>query len=167
MARLLANGQLALLGSQNGIPGVPDYGSVGVWNFATNSLVLYGDHFLNPSAQQNCVSNIRAFTLTGDRTRIVMGGVGANVDICTLDPATGQEMATQSGSGNFHFILATPDGNSLLIPSSNNSTGTIRVFNARNLTLTSTFAIAGDISSSATMMVSPDSKTIYMASAAN
>lgn len=167
VVRLLASGQMALLGNPGGIPGVDGFGSVAIWNSATNSIVLYGDPFLTPGAQRNCVRNIRAFTLTGDRSLVVMGGVGSNGDICTLDPATGQELTTQSGSGNFHFILATPDGNSLLIPSANNSTGTIRVFNSRNLTLTSTFSIAGDISSSATMMVSPDSKTIYMASPAN
>jgi len=61
-ARILANGELALLGSQGGISSVDGYGSVAVWNPSNNAITVYG------GSSPFCVMNIGAFTLTGDRS---------------------------------------------------------------------------------------------------
>jgi hypothetical protein len=61
--------------------------------------------------------------------------------------------------------VPTPDGSSLLIPVYGESAGSanaVEVFNAKTLTETSSFPVAGAISSNASMVVSADSKTLYM-----
>jgi len=155
-ARVLSNGELALLGSQGGIPGVDGYGSVGVWNPVSNSLTVYG------GTSAWCVGGIGAFTLTGDRSLIVVGSIDSDGTLCTLNPATGQLNQVAGVRPFFYTVAPTPDGKSILVPIYTGLTGEIVVYNAQTLTQTATFPVAGDISSAASMIVSPDSKTLYM-----
>jgi hypothetical protein len=151
-ARVLANGDLALLGSQGGIPSVDGYGSVAVWNPSTNSITVYG------GSSPFCVTNIGAFTLTGDRSLIVVGSIDSDGTICTLNPTTGQQTSATGAQGILYHVAATQDGKSLLVP----MYGTIAVYNAQTLAQTATFSVAGDTSSGASMIVSPDSQTLYI-----
>jgi hypothetical protein len=73
--RVIAGDEFALLGGQGGIPGVDGYSSIGVWNPSTNALTAY-----------NNFSHLGAFTLTGDRSLIVVGGLQSPGSFCTLDP---------------------------------------------------------------------------------
>ncbi len=59
------------------------------------------------------------------------------------------------------MVAPTPDGKSLLVPDYT-SGGTILVYDAKTLTQTSSFPVAGDTSSAASMIVSADSTTLYM-----
>ena len=60
---VLANGELALFGGSQGVP-VDGYGSIAVWNPSNNSMTDYTGF---------CANSIGAFTVTGDRSLIVVG----------------------------------------------------------------------------------------------
>lgn len=144
--RVLASGALALLGAQGGLPGVDGYGSIGVWNPSTNALTV-----------NNNFSHIQGFTLTGNRALIVFLSGG----LCTLDPGTGNSACADLSNFGVHYSVATtPDGKSILVPYY--SPGQVVVFDAKSLTRTSSFAVNADTSAAASMIVSPDSKTLYM-----
>lgn len=146
--RVLADGELALLGN-GAVPfsALDGFGTVGIWNPSTNALTVYQ------------FSHIGAFTLTGDRSLIVLGIILSPASFCTLDPGTGNTNCASAPS--FAYSLATtPDGKSIILPDF--STGQVHVFNARTLMQTFTFAVSGDLSSAGSMIVSPDSKTFYI-----
>ena len=122
------------------------YGSIGVWNPSTNALTVY-----------NNFSHIQGFTLTGDRSLIVFLTAG----LCTLDPATGKSACADLTNFGVHYsVAATPDGKSILVPFY--SPGQVAVFDAKSLTRISSFAVNADTSAAASMIVSPDSKTLYI-----
>lgn len=154
-ARVLSNGEIALLSSPGGVPGPYGYGSVAVWNPSSNSITVYG------GSSQFCVRNIGAFTLTGDRSLIVVGSADSDGTLCTLNPITGQQNSV-AGVREFLFnVTPTPDGKSLLIPIYG-SNPEVEVYSTQTLTQTATFSVSGDTSSGASMIVSPDSQTLYM-----
>lgn len=153
-ARVLANGDLALLGSAGGIPSVDGSGSVAVWKPATNALTVYG------GSSQFCVRNIGAFTLTGDRSLIVTGSIDSDGTLCTLDPITGVQNSVPNVREFIYKIAATPDGKSLLVGDYNPQQ--IVVLDSKTLRQTNSFPTVGDTSSAASYIVSPDSKTLYI-----
>jgi WD40 repeat protein len=116
--------------------------------------VLYGGQ------SQFCVRNIGVFTLTGDRSLIVVTSIDSDGTLCTLDPVTGKQTAVASGREFVYQVTPTPDGKSLLLPIY--PSGQIAVFNAHTLAQTSTLTVSGDTSSAASMIVSPDSSTLYI-----
>jgi hypothetical protein len=59
-----------------------------------------------------------------------------------------------------YSLATTPDGKSILLP--DGCTGQVVIYDAKTLTQTAAFAVNGDLSSAASMIVSPDSKTLYM-----
>lgn len=149
--RVLANGELALLGGPGSAP--DGFGGVAVWNPSSNAITTYG------GTSPFCgVRYIGAFTLTGDRSLIVVGDADTGT-LCTLNPVTGQQNSVPSRSGTLDSVAATPDGTSLLVSIYQGLTGQIAVFNAQTLTRTSIFSVAADTSS---MIVSPDSQTLYI-----
>jgi hypothetical protein len=152
--RVLANGDLALLGSAGGIPSVDGSGSVAVWKPATNAITVYG------GTSQFCVRNIGAFTLTGDRSLIVTGSIDSDGTLCTLDPTTGVQNSVPNVREFIYKIAATPDGKSLLVGDYNPQQ--IVVLDSRTLQQTNSFATVGDTSSAASYIVSPDSRTLYI-----
>lgn len=156
--RVLASGKLALLdGSGNSIDG---FGGFAVWNPSDNSIIQYGSG-VGGSSVPNCVRNIGAFTLTGDRSLIVEGSIDSDGTLCTVDPATGQQTEVSSGREFLYAVTPTPDGKSLLIPDYTTG-GSILVLDAHTLTQTSSFPVVADTSSAASMIVSADSKTLYI-----
>ena len=156
--RVLANGELALLGYPGGYQSntlgyASGYESVGIWNPANNSMMVYS------GSTSFCSTSIGAFTLTGDRSLIVVTSSPARVPaLCTLNPVTGQQNSLSTGLGSLEHVIPTPDGKSLLMP----IFGNVEVLNAQTLAQTAIFPVAGDTSSAASMIVSPDSKTLYM-----
>ena len=168
VVRVLASGDLVLLGGQGGIPSVDGYSGFAIWNPTSNSIQMYGSSAFALSATllPNCVGNIGGFTLTGDRSLIVEGSIDSDGTVCTVNPATGQESQfVPSGQAVLGAITPTPDGSSLLIPVYGEGTGTantVQVINAKTLTETSSFPVLGDTASDASMLVSTDSKTLYM-----
>jgi hypothetical protein len=168
VVRVLANGNLVLLGGQGGIQNVDGYGGFAIWNPTGNSIQMYGSDGFGQTLTPlpNCVRNIGAFTLTGDRSLIVEGSIDSDETLCTVNPATGLEsQVVPSGQAILRALTPTPDGSSLLIPVYGEGTGaanTVQVINAKTLTETSSFPVAGVTSSAASMVVSADSKTLYM-----
>jgi WD40 repeat protein len=162
IVRVLANGKLVLLGGQGGYANVDGYSGFAVWSPADNSIQIYGGINVGPliTSLPNCVGTIGAFTLTGDRSLIVEGSIDSDGTLCTVDPATGAENIITSRAF-LTLIAPTPDGKSLLV-TDYTSGNIIRVYNAKTLIQTSTFSTVGDTSSAASMVVSPDSKTLYM-----
>lgn len=156
--RVLANGKLVLLAA--GGNSVDGSGSFAIWDPSDNSIVLYGSSL--PGSLPNCV-RIGAFTLTGDRALIVEGSIDSDGTLCTIDPVTGAEHQVASGREFLYMVTPTPDGKSLLVPESASSgAGTILVFDSRTLMQTSSFPVAADVTSAASMIVSADSKTLYI-----
>jgi hypothetical protein len=157
---VLANGDLALFGSPRGVLG-DGYGGVAVWTPGNNSMTDYTGF---------CANSIGVFTVTGDRSLIVVGsGPEAGPAFCTLNPVTGQQnfMSTaQDNTYNLREVAPTPDGKSLLFPirvsTSAGFAGQVAVVAPQTLQQTSIFSVAGDASSAASMIVSPDSQTLYM-----
>ncbi len=165
VVRVLASGDLALLGGQGGIPSIDGYTSFAIWKPTSNSIQIYvglqqpGNHL------PYCVGG-GVLTLTGDRSLVVLAPNADGAPLCTFNPATGQEsQVVPNGQANLTAVAPTPDGSSLLVPIYGAGTGTantVQVFNAKTLTETSSFSVLGDTASDASMLVSPDSTTLYM-----
>ena len=153
--RVLANGELALMGNQGSVPSTDTYSSVAVWNPSSNAITTYG------GTSPFCVEKIEAFTLTGDRSLMIIGGTTYGGVLCTLNPATGQQTSV-SPPGDFAGMATTPDGKSLLLPVYGGTTGQVVVLNAQTLAQTSIFSVAGDTSTDASLIVSPDSQTLFI-----
>jgi len=165
IVRVLASGKLAMLGGAGGIVGVDGYSKLGVWDPATNALAVYVGGGQLPSGPPSnlCVSNIGTFTLTGDRSLIIVGSIDSDGTICTLNPSTGKQVAAQSGREFLQNVAVTPDGKSILIPSGYTAiSGAISVLDTQTLSKTATFPVLGDVGGDSNMIVSPDSKTLYM-----
>ena len=158
--RVLANGNLALLGGQGGIPGVDGYGGFAIWSPTDNSITIYGAG--GPPAS-NCTSagHIFELTLTGDKTSIVLS---AGNSLCTLNAATGQvNFAPVVGFP----IAPTSDGKSLLVLQPGGATPTsppaqILVLDARTLSQTATIQLTAYTTDTTAMFVSPDSTTVFI-----
>jgi len=158
--RVLANGSLALLGDAQGVE-VDGYGGVAVWNPGDNSLTDYTGF---------CSSSTGIFTVIEDRSLIAVGsGPESGPAFCTLNPVTGQQSFLSTAQLNAYRtsdVAPTPDGKSLLFPMTNSTStgfaGEVAVIDSQTLQQTETFSVAGDTSSAASMIVSPDSQTLYI-----
>jgi hypothetical protein len=113
---VLADGQLALLGSFGSLDGSPGFA---IWDPVSNALTLGG------------CGNIGAFAVSGDRTKVLSGSIDSDGTLCSYDPRTSQ---TVSGSfGTFLTkIMPTPDGTKFLVGGNGNGgvgvydTGTVQ-----------------------------------------
>ncbi|MGB8260767.1 MAG: hypothetical protein WCE75_10475, partial [Terracidiphilus sp.] len=157
---VLASGKLVLLGGPVTIDGALGFA---VWDPKSNAIVFYGSAPFGSGAPAlpNCVA-IGAFTLTGDRKKVVEGSILSDGTLCVLDPDTGSYITAASGREFVVSVFPTPDGRSILLPVANNNGNAVTVFDAATLNPTGTFPILGDTSSAASMLVSPDSKTLWM-----
>jgi DNA-binding beta-propeller fold protein YncE len=156
----MANGELALLGGQGGIPGVDGYSGFAFWNPVNNSIQTYG----SGHSVRSCADGgyIFTFAATGDRSLLVLenqnlSGTTAS-EICTISPVTGQ---TNSVSTAGSPVTPTPDGKSILVLQYGIQ-ATMIVLNAQTLTQTASFPV-GDFSAGTYVVVSPDSSTVYLA----
>ena len=158
--RVLANGNLALLGGQGGLPGVDGYGGFAIWNPTDNSITIYGSGGLNAN---NCTSagHIFEFTLTGDKTSIVLS---AGNSLCTLNTTTGK---VNSAPIVGFPVAPTPDGKSLLVLQPGGATSTsppaqILVLDAGTLSQTAIIQLTAYTTDTTAMFVSPDSTTVFI-----
>lgn len=149
IVRVLSDGRLALLGAQGGIPSVDGYGAVVAWNPSTNQIQTY------PGQP---VGHIDTFTLTGDRARIVLAPVGGG-SVFLLDPTTGTVAETGNLSNQLTSIASSPDGKSVAVVGGLG----ITVLDGTTLAQKNTFALSGgDVSSEQSMIIGPDSQTLYI-----
>jgi YVTN family beta-propeller protein len=152
-ALVLSDGQLALIGSYNGIDGAP---SIAVWNPADNSITIYGefgDGQGTPFPCGNFQGSLFGFALSVDRTQILVGNGGA---LCAMNPSAGTGNFISSGS-SLH-IVTTPDGKYIILP---NGSGGVAVYNTRTLAVVAQFNILGDTSNASGFFVSADSTTLF------
>jgi hypothetical protein len=119
--RVLADGQLALLSGQGGIPAVDGYAALGIWNPATNALEQYGSSYGNIQDPSNnppicgSLENIAQLAVTADRTKVLLSSNASDGTLCLFDPVSlTQHLVQASNSGP---ILVPPDGNEILIAS--------------------------------------------------
>jgi len=169
--RVLADGQLALFGDEPGYGVGEGWDGFAVWNPSDNSISEYDTGYAAASFPPAWVTDycpesggVGGFTLSGDRTHIITGGIDPSGPLCSFDVATGQTAEATGYGWGFHLV-ATPDGNSLLQmgePGGNGGTAMIYVYDPATLNLKSSFPVAGIGSSDATMMVSPDSTTVWI-----
>ena len=154
--KTLANGKLALLGGQGGIPGIDGYSSFAIWNPFDNTIASYGGSI------PNCIvdGHIFGFTVTGDRSLVV---VTAGSSLCTFNPVTGQFSSVNVVGSQ---IAATPDGKSILMIQSGNlasqfgQPSQVFVYDSRTLSQTAAFTVTD--MDPALLVVSSDSRTLFI-----
>jgi hypothetical protein len=153
-ALVLADGRLALLGGQGGIPSVDGYTSFALWSPTDNSITAY-----TPAA---CVpmGNIGVFTRTPDRTKLVIASIDGDDTLCELDITTGTSIHT-AGPGFIWRVTISPDGNLIILPTGPQYSGQAVVYDAHTLAQIAQFNVSGDTSSSSGFFVSADSKTLF------
>lgn len=167
-ALVLANGDLALLGGQGGIPSVDGYYGFAIWNPSDNSLTVYGD---GNDAANNCTDlGTFDFILTSDRTTIIL--LRGNL-LCTLNTSTGQvNSASIAGLSpdliTGYLMVPTPDGRDLLVLQPGGAVpgvppAQILVLDANTLAQKSSIQLSTYTTAATTMFVSPDSTTVYIA----
>jgi hypothetical protein len=160
---VMADGRLALLGEQGGIPSVDGSTGIAIWSPTTNSITIYGSaNSLNSGGiptQPLCpMGNIGGFTRTADRTSVLLGSIDSDGTLCEIAESTGQTQYVV-GSGSSMHIAVSPDGNYLALPGAN---GSVTLFNPRTLTLGLNFPVSANVSPGGGMAFSPDSKTLYI-----
>jgi len=163
--RVLADGRLALLGGQGGIPGVDGYGEFAVWNPANNSITTFGGGVAIPCGQ--LAGGISEFSVTGDRSLVLLV-IGNGNRVCTIDPITGaaNSFVSENGFGGYP-VVATSDGKSILAlqwgtVGSGNPPPQVVVLDAKTLAQKSTITLTADSTSTSAMITSADSKTVYV-----
>lgn len=163
--RALADGRLALLGGQGGIPGVDGYAGFAVWNPTDNSISTFGGGVALPCGQQ--AGGISGFSVTGDRSLVLLD-VGNGNRVCTIDPVTGaaNSYVAPNGFGGYP-IISTPDGKSILALQwgrigDGDPPPQIVVLDAKSLTQKLTIPLATDFYRDSAMIASADSKTVYV-----
>jgi len=164
-ALALANGNVALLGAQGGIPSVDGSTSFAVWNPITNSTAIYtsvyGSGQLNGlPASVVCggfMGNIGGFALTADRTKVIVGSIDSDDTLCEVDASSGQDTYVAATAYPIKIAIS-PDGRYLALPSSSQ----VLLYDASTLQNLTSFPVAGDTSSVADLMFSADSQTLYV-----
>jgi len=149
--QVMANGELALLGGQGGIPSVDGYSSFALWNPVDNSIEINGGR-----ANRHTCANagyIFGFTATGDRRLLVLSS-GNN--LCTIDPVTDE---VNSANIVGFPVTPTPDGKSLLVLQYGIAAQML-VVDPQTLLQTGSFPVVGP--SGANVVISPDSRTVYI-----
>jgi WD40 repeat protein len=156
-ALVLADGRLALLGQQGGIPSVDGSASFAVWNPVDNSFTPYAGLIGGTCGSQ--MGNIGGFSRTVDRTKIILGSVFSDGTLCEVDETTGLGLHTTAPSFSMNRLPLSPDGKYIILPS---YPGNAVVFDAHTLAKISEFPVSGDTSSAAGFVISADSKTLFV-----
>lgn len=167
-AHVMADGTLALLGGQGGIPSVDGYAYFAVWNPADNSMQTFipqsgtGTYWGVVAAQPaGCVGmgNIGEFTLSADRTKILLGSIFSDNTLCSFDPSTRdvRYVTVPSVSIGLGSILVPPDGDEIISPSGT----TVTIYDSTGLYQTDQFQLAGG-SGDFAFILSFDGSTLYV-----
>jgi WD40 repeat protein len=160
---VLADGRVALLASQGGIPSVDGSPGFAIWNPNDNSIVIYGNGgVFGEPFQSDCAGNIGGFSRSGDRTRVLVGSIDSDTTLCSLDVATGAMIyITAVGTFSTNKITVSPDGNYLALRDGFPG-NQVALYNPRNLNLIAQIPVNGDVSSASGIAFSADSKTLYV-----
>jgi hypothetical protein len=163
---VLSNGSLALLGSAGGIPSVDGSASFAVWNSTNNSIMIYASTYgagqlNNVPVTSVCgpLGNIGGFTLTADRTTVIVGSIDSDGTLCEVNASTGQDNYVAGGASFINKIVTSPDGNYIALPIYPDQ---VELFNAHSLAKVSQFAVSGDTSSASSLVFSADSQTLFV-----
>ena len=156
---VLADGRLALLGARGGILGVDGAASAVVWDPTANSLDTGTNGSVCP------IQNIGAFSVTGDRTRVLAATVdegGAGEAVCSYNAATKQLTMGAFPPPTFvRQIIPTPDGTRFFLTSNLNG---VAVFDAQTLQLLGqiTGPSPGLPNAPSGAVLSSDGKTLFL-----
>jgi IPT/TIG domain len=164
-ARVLADGRLALLGGQGGIPAVDGYSTVVVWNPATNDFVQFGDNINSVTNSGNVQPlcggfagiHIGEFALTADRTQILVSSADSDGTLCMFNPDTGAYLEHQANDNK--PIMTPPDGKEIIAANSNQVT----VLDSTTLQQLDQFQVGGN-TGSFNYVLSQDGNTLYAVS---
>ncbi|MBZ5661313.1 MAG: hypothetical protein LAO08_12980 [Acidobacteriia bacterium] len=146
-ARVMADGRLAVLGGQGGIPFIDGFSDFGVWNPADNTLQTYASYYgstetgVTNAPVCSFLENIAEMALTADRKRILLGSADSDDTVCAFDPSTGSQVTVQAyvQAIGIPQILAPPDGKEILIPSGS----TVTSYDATGLFQLDQFQVGG------------------------
>jgi WD40 repeat protein len=150
--RALADGRLALLGGQGGIPEVDGYASLAIWNPADNSFEEYTTQYhasSNTPGQVICGSliTIAYLAVTPDRTKLMLGSPDSDATVCQFDPSSGNSR-TVTAPGELYSgassVFLPPDGKEFLTTAQ----GSVYVYNSATMQLQDQFTIADMVTSS-------------------
>jgi hypothetical protein len=162
-ALVLADGRLALLGEQGGIPSVDGSTAIAFWDPTTNAITIYGSvNAINSGViptQPLCpMGNIGGFSRTADRTSVLLGSIDSDGTVCQITESTGQKQSF-AATGSPAHIAVSPDGNYLAFQGVNQS---VTLYNAHTLTPTLNFPVSQNVSANEGMLFSPDSTRLYI-----
>ena len=152
--RVLADGQLALLGGQGGIPGVDGWTQLAIWNPVDNSF------FIAPRGSSGASLGGVEFALTADRSKILLGSGLSEAALISYDPVTDAQriVATDFLGIGLHSMMTPPDGAEILVGNG----ATVKIYDANELFLLDQFQI-GDGSGFFFYSLSLDGNTLYAA----
>jgi hypothetical protein len=154
-ALVLANGQVALLGSSGGILSVDGSINFAIWNPANNSFTLYGGN----GKSLPCV-NIFGFSRTVDRTKVIVSGSANPQKLCEVDESTGAVTeGAISATGGF---ITTPDGKYIIVADTNEAIAAVNIYDASTLALISNINLNVQLFSAEAYVASADSTTLYL-----
>jgi hypothetical protein len=176
--RVMADGNLALLGGQGGIPSVDAYANFAVWSPTNNSIEIFASSYgmgesgaLNVSQPGICglLENIGQLALTADRTKILLTSADSDDTLCMFDPATRDQQLVQvpTASVGVSSILVPPDGKEIIATSSAapgsiyGSNPPVTIYDASGLFQTDQLPISGG-SGSYAFTLSFDGNTLYV-----
>ena len=161
-ALVLADGQLALLGEQGGIPSVDGSTNIAVWNPETNAITVYPSQGVPLPCGP--MENIGGFSRTADRRKVIIASIDSDSTLCEIDARTGNGIFVNTNAAftqvNFR---TTPDGKYIVVPTGTGapSGGNADVYDVTTLKLIKQIPVAGDISTASGFAISADSKTLF------
>jgi hypothetical protein len=154
-ALVLADGQVALLGSSGGILSVGGSINFAIWNPANNSFTLYGGN----GKSLPCIS-IFGFSRTVDRTKVIVSGSASPQKACEVDESTGAVTeGTISGTGTF---ITTPDGKYIIVADTNEAIAAVNIYDANTLALVENVNLNVPLFSAEAYVASADSTTLFL-----
>jgi hypothetical protein len=165
-ALVLADGRIALLGPQGGIPNVDGSTSIAIWNPPDNSITIYGtaSGIIGGGAptQPLCpMGNIGGFARTGDRAAVLLGSIDSDGTLCALTPSTGKFLTTALGGFSMESLFPSPDGRYIVVRSGPGTDQAV-FFDAHTLMQLFTINLpSGSVSSESAFTFSADSRTLY------
>jgi hypothetical protein len=165
----LSNGSIALLGAAGGIPSVDGSPSFAVWNPTANSITIYATQYGSGELYGvpytiicgSQMGNIAGFTLTADRSKVIIGSIDSDGTLCEVDAVSGADIHGIAPGFSLNNIVTSPDGNYIVLPA---YPGNVDVYDAHTLSKTSEFAVPSGVGSDSGFATTADSKTLLVPS---
>jgi len=155
--KALADGTLAMLSGQGGIPAVDGYSALGIWNPTTNALSIAGS--TGPDTVCPPRDHIAEMRLTADRTKILLGSGLSGAGLCMYDPSSGSQAVVETNPSGIGIgaILVPPDGNEILVGDGSQ----VAVYSSSSLNLIDQFSLPASTTASYNLILSADGTTIF------